>query len=214
MFDDTTTYGLHTFARKFSRSPYFAPGAAGHELNETASVLSERVNEVSTSIEQMVKSVRQVRDNAEALGEASVETSSSMEEMATSMREVDESAEETARLSRQMVESAESGQQKMVQTIQGMEAIRDAARSSKTALRAVGARTLVGSADLLPFALSGLAARLYGRLALARRVRPMFNLVITNVPGPPRRLTIGGAELLAHVGAAPVADGLGLILKC
>ena len=68
------------------------------------------------------------------------------------------------------------------------------------------------SADLFPFALSGLAVRLYSRLALAERPRPMFNLVITNVPGPPRRLTIGGAEMLCYVGAAPVFDGLGLIL--
>lgn len=90
--------------------------------------------------------------------------------------------------------------------------IRDAASSSKTALRAVGARTLVGSAELFPFALSGLAVRLYSRLALAERHRPMFNLVVTNVPGPPRRLTIGGAEMLCYVGAAPVFDGLGLIL--
>ncbi len=90
--------------------------------------------------------------------------------------------------------------------------IRDAARSSKTALQAVGARTLVRSADLFPFALSGLAVRLYSRLALAERHRPLFNLVITNVPGPPRRLTIGGAEMLCYVGAAPVFDGLGLIL--
>lgn len=32
VFDDTTTYGLHTFTTKFSRSPYFAPGAEGAEL--------------------------------------------------------------------------------------------------------------------------------------------------------------------------------------
>ncbi len=96
--------------------------------------------------------------------------------------------------------------------LERLRAIREAAQSSKTALRAVGARTLVRSADLLPYALSGLAVRLYSRLALAERHRPLFNLVITNVPGPPRRLTIGGAEMLRYVGAAPVFDGLGLIL--
>jgi hypothetical protein len=32
VFDDTTTYGLHAFNRKFSRSPYFAPGTEGYEL--------------------------------------------------------------------------------------------------------------------------------------------------------------------------------------
>jgi hypothetical protein len=32
VFDETTTYGLHTFNTKFSRSPYFAPGTEGYEL--------------------------------------------------------------------------------------------------------------------------------------------------------------------------------------
>jgi outer membrane protein assembly factor BamB len=32
VFDETTTYGLHTFTTKFSRSPYFAPGTEGHTL--------------------------------------------------------------------------------------------------------------------------------------------------------------------------------------
>jgi diacylglycerol O-acyltransferase / wax synthase len=90
--------------------------------------------------------------------------------------------------------------------------IRAAARGSKVAHQAVGARTLLDSADLLPFALSGLAAQLYSRLQLARHHRPLFNLVITNVPGPTQPLQVAGAPLLAHVGAAPLFDGLGLIL--
>ncbi len=93
-----------------------------------------------------------------------------------------------------------------------LRSIRDSARSAKSSLRAVGARTLVRSAELLPFALSGLGVRLYSRLHLAERHRPMFNLVITNVPGPPRSLTVGGARMLMHIGAAPLFDGLGLIL--
>ena len=32
VFDKQTTYGLHTFTTKFSRSPYHAPGTEGHEL--------------------------------------------------------------------------------------------------------------------------------------------------------------------------------------
>ena len=90
--------------------------------------------------------------------------------------------------------------------------IRDDARAAKLSHRAVGARTLAESAELLPFALSGAAARLYSRLHLAEIHRPPFNLVITNVPGPPTPLSVGGARLLCHAGAAPVFDGLGLIL--
>jgi methyl-accepting chemotaxis protein len=123
-----------------SSSSILELGAAGEELNETAGVLGERVGEVSTSIEQMVRSVKQVLQNAETLGEAAVETSTSMEEMATSMREVDSSAEETARLSRQVVESAESGQVKMVQTIEGMDAIREATETAEQVIRSLGMR--------------------------------------------------------------------------
>jgi len=90
--------------------------------------------------------------------------------------------------------------------------IRDASRGSKVAHQAVGARTLLDSAGLLPFALAGLGAQLYSRLHLAERHRPVFNVVVTNVPGPPRPLTIAGAPLLAHFGSAPLYDGLGLIV--
>ena len=90
--------------------------------------------------------------------------------------------------------------------------IRDAARGSKVAHQAVGARTLLDSAGLLPFALAGLGAQLYSRLHLADRHRPIFNVVVTNVPGPPRPLRIAGATLLAHFGSAPLYDGLGLIV--
>jgi diacylglycerol O-acyltransferase / wax synthase len=91
-------------------------------------------------------------------------------------------------------------------------AIRDAARASKVAHQAIGARTLLESAELLPFAAAGLGAQLYSRLQLAARHRPPFNVVITNVPGPPRPLTVAGAPLLAHYGSAPLYDGLGLVL--
>ena len=61
-------------------------------------------------------------------------------------------------------------------------------------------------------AISGLAARAYSRWHLSELHRPLFNLVITNVPGPQRPLTLDGAPLLAYAGAAPLADGLRLIL--
>lgn len=90
--------------------------------------------------------------------------------------------------------------------------IRDAARSSKVAHQAIGALTLVESAQLVPFALSGLGVRLYSSLHLAEKLRPMFNLVVTNVPGPPQPLSIAGARMLAYAPTAPIFDGLGLIL--
>jgi methyl-accepting chemotaxis protein len=124
-----------------SSSSILELGAAGEELNDTASVLSAKVGEVSTSIEQMIGSVKRVLESAGTLAEASIETSASMEEMASSLREVDASAEETARLSSEVIESAETGQVKMVQTIDGMEAIREATETAERVIRSLGGRT-------------------------------------------------------------------------
>jgi methyl-accepting chemotaxis protein len=108
-----------------SSSSILELGAAGDELNETASGLSARVDEVSSSIEEMVRSVKQVSSNSEVLTDAALETSSSMEEMASAMRVVDTTAELTAELSRDVVTTAEKGQQKVSETIDGIGAIRD-----------------------------------------------------------------------------------------
>jgi methyl-accepting chemotaxis protein len=116
-------------------------GAAGDELSETASVLSAKVDAVSGSLEQMVRSVAQVAGTSDKLAAASEETSSSMEEMASSMRAVDTSAETTANLSSEVVRIAELGQAKVVQTIAGMEAIREATDAAENVIRGLGART-------------------------------------------------------------------------
>jgi outer membrane protein assembly factor BamB len=46
VFDQTTTYGLHVFTSKFSRSPYFQPATGGYELfadeNDNEPVLTKR----------------------------------------------------------------------------------------------------------------------------------------------------------------------------
>ena len=42
--------------------------------------------------------------------------------------------------------------------------------------------------------------------------RPFFNVVITNVPGPQMPLYMNGHRMLAHMGMAPVFDGMGLIM--
>ena len=91
-------------------------------------------------------------------------------------------------------------------------AVHDNANRSKLMHRAVGARNLADASEFIPFSLAGLGSRLYSRLHLAEKHRPIFNLVITNVPGPRVPLYVGEARLRAHIGAAPVFDGMGLIL--
>jgi methyl-accepting chemotaxis protein len=116
-------------------------GATGDDLNETAGTLSEKVEEVSASMEQIVRSVSQVVESTKSLSKASSETSSSMELMANSLVEVDESAEESARLSNYVVSTAEAGQEKVRQTIEGMDAIRIATETAEKVIRNLGGRT-------------------------------------------------------------------------
>jgi methyl-accepting chemotaxis protein len=100
------------------------------------------VEGVSSSIEQMVRSVKAVLENTESLSSAAEETSASMEEMASSLREVDTSAEETSRLSAQVVDRAETGQAKVRETIEGMEAIQEATETAERVIRGLHGRTV------------------------------------------------------------------------
>ncbi len=67
-------------------------------------------------------------------------------------------------------------------------------------------------ADVTQFALPVLANRawrLSARLRLMERAAP-FNLIISNVPGPPMPLYLAGAELEAYYPVSAVSDGNGL----
>jgi methyl-accepting chemotaxis protein len=115
-------------------------GAAGEQLNHTASSLSEQVEGVGVSLEQLIRSVRQIAANTEALGGAAADTSSSMTEIAASMRDVDTHAAETARLSERVVGAAERGSERVAQTVAGMEAIRRASEAVEAVIRGLGGR--------------------------------------------------------------------------
>jgi methyl-accepting chemotaxis protein len=114
--------------------------ATGEELNRTARSLSERVEEVRGALVEASARVAEVKGEAEALGRAAGETSSSMEEMASSLREVDAAAGEMGRLSGGVVEQAEVGRERVRQTIEGMEAIREAVEVAEGVMRGLGLR--------------------------------------------------------------------------
>ncbi|HCP20248.1 MAG TPA: wax ester/triacylglycerol synthase family O-acyltransferase, partial [Marinobacter hydrocarbonoclasticus] len=66
--------------------------------------------------------------------------------------------------------------------------------------------------ELLPSTLLALSARLYSELQVAQRYQPLFNVPITNVPGPQVPLYLQGARLVRQYNSAPLFDSLGLVI--
>jgi WS/DGAT/MGAT family acyltransferase len=94
---------------------------------------------------------------------------------------------------------------------QRLVAVRQATHESKEFANALGARTLLDMADLMPGGLVGLGARTGARLSMANRLRPVFNCTVTNMPGPRHPLYFAGAKLVAMYGAGMIVEGMGLI---
>ena len=76
--------------------------------------------------------------------------------------------------------------------------------------KAIGAETLMNWAEFAAPAVAARAARLYSNMKLADRHRPLFNVTISNVPGPNFPLYSAGARMVAMYPMGPIADGGGL----
>lgn len=81
---------------------------------------------------------------------------------------------------------------------------------AKSEHNALGARMLTDWGEFAAPRTFGLASRLYSSMNLADRHRPIHNLVISNVPGPPFPLYLAGAELVAAYPMGPIMEGAGL----
>jgi len=66
--------------------------------------------------------------------------------------------------------------------------------------------------EMLPSTMLALSARLYSELQIAQRYQPVFNLPITNVPGPQVPLYLQGARLIQQYNTAPLFDSMGLVI--
>jgi len=96
--------------------------------------------------------------------------------------------------------------------IDRLEAIYENTIRGKTYQGAAGAKTLSNLAESVPFGIANQAAQLYSRYNLAKIHNPVFNVVITNVPGPQIPIYLHGHKLLNIMGMAPIIDGMGLII--
>jgi diacylglycerol O-acyltransferase len=91
-----------------------------------------------------------------------------------------------------------------------LKVIHECMAEAKEQQKAIGADTLQEWAEFAAPAVAGRAARLYSRMKLADLHRPLFNVTISNVPGPPFPLYSAGARLLANYPVGPIIDGTGL----
>ena len=89
--------------------------------------------------------------------------------------------------------------------------ITEGTRQAKEQEGAIDAATLASDwTEFAAPALAARAARLYSRTKVANRMRPIFNVTISNVPGPPFPLYSAGARLVSLYPMGPIVDGMAL----
>jgi WS/DGAT/MGAT family acyltransferase len=94
--------------------------------------------------------------------------------------------------------------------VERLAVIHEGTKGAKDQLNAVGADSLTDWAEFAAPALLGRAARFYSRSHLADRHKPLFNVTISNIPGPPFPLYSSGARMLANYPLGPIFDGGGI----
>ena len=90
--------------------------------------------------------------------------------------------------------------------------LQDDVVAAKDLHRALGSETIMELAEFAPRMLLNLGAKLYSDWNLAAHHRPVYNVIISNVPGPTMPLYLNGAELLAFYPHGPIFEGVGLNL--
>jgi diacylglycerol O-acyltransferase len=83
---------------------------------------------------------------------------------------------------------------------------------SKRSSEAIGSRSIGDLSKQIPAPLLSLATSVLYDSGLIGNMGTLFNLVITNVPGPRQPLYFCGAEMKAMYGLAPLAHTLGLVI--
>jgi hypothetical protein len=92
--------------------------------------------------------------------------------------------------------------------VERLHAISDGTRGAKEQEKAISAATLTSEwAEFAAPALAARAARLYSRTKIADRTRPLFNVTISNIPGPNFPLYSAGARMVAMYPMGPIMDG-------
>ena len=94
--------------------------------------------------------------------------------------------------------------------VERLRLIQVSTKASKEQASAIGADALTNWAEFAAPAIAARAARLYSSMNIANRHRPLFNVTISNVPGPNYPLYCNGSPLVAWYPMGPIFDGGGL----
>lgn len=88
--------------------------------------------------------------------------------------------------------------------------IRAVTRNAKQEHDALGGDLIRSWAELMTPGLVTTAAKLYSKYRLSELHRPIFNLMVSNVPGPRVPIYLAGAQLVAAYPLGPISEGAGL----
>jgi WS/DGAT/MGAT family acyltransferase len=91
--------------------------------------------------------------------------------------------------------------------VERLHAISGGTQHAKDQENAIGAEFLTDWAEFAAPAVAARAARLYSSMRMADRHSPIFNVTISNVPGPNFPLYSAGARMVAMYPMGPIADG-------
>ncbi len=122
-----------------------------------------------------------------------------------SVRKADEQGDMGNRISAMLFDMATNE----VDPLKRLESLRKHTRTSKTYSQALPADQIM---EFVPSEVAAMAGRLYLRMGLSKLHNPFFNLIITNVPGPPIPLYLNKFKLQRMYGLGAAMDGLGLMI--
>jgi len=98
----------------------------------------------------------------------------------------------------------------VAEPLQRLRLVHEEAVNSKAYMNAVGARLLTDWSNRMPAQVTALGFRAASATGLLTSSKPVFNTIVTNVPGPQTPLYMAGARVLRSFGAGPCMDGMGL----
>ncbi len=94
--------------------------------------------------------------------------------------------------------------------LERLQVIHEGMAVAKQSQDAMPAEILTDITQVAPPAVAALASRLIASTKLADRVNLPFNVVVSNVPGPPIPIYLAGAEIKGHFPVSAIVDGVGL----